>query len=256
MGRKPRDFSKEKIGHLQPLYIDETKPRGKGHNIYWICRCDCGNLVSRSSCNLQTAIRTKANANCGCITALKDLTGQKFGKLTVIQLNKELSSKPENDWRAYWDCQCECDNFCTVVASNLTRGHTTSCGCINYSIGEKNIENILKENNIHFQKEYSFPDLIGQDNHKLRFDFAILNDKNEVTRLIEFDGRQHVLNYTPWNSSETLEQRQARDEIKNTYCLKHHIPLVRIPYEERDKLTLQKLLIDTKYLIQENEDII
>ena len=47
MGRKPRDFSKEKIGKLQPLYIDETKPRGKGKNIYWICRCDCGRFLKK-----------------------------------------------------------------------------------------------------------------------------------------------------------------------------------------------------------------
>lgn len=36
MGRV-RDFTNQIIGQLTPLYIDETKPRGAGKNIYWIC---------------------------------------------------------------------------------------------------------------------------------------------------------------------------------------------------------------------------
>ena len=80
-----RDFSKEKIGRLQPLYIDETKPRGKGHNIYWICQCDCGNLISVNSCNLNSALKNNRNSSCGkCNAQVKNLIGQTFGKLTVI----------------------------------------------------------------------------------------------------------------------------------------------------------------------------
>lgn len=52
-GKGPRDFSNMKIGKLQPLYIDETKPRGAGHNIYWICQCECGNLISVSTATLR-----------------------------------------------------------------------------------------------------------------------------------------------------------------------------------------------------------
>lgn len=251
MGRKPRDFSKEKIGKLQPLYIDETKPRGKGKNIYWICRCDCGRLVSRSSCNLQTSIRNHTNANCGCVTPKKNLIGQKFGKLTVISENLELSSNPDKNWAVFWNCKCDCGNECVVSANNLMQNHTTSCGCINYSIGEQNIVDILTKNNIYFQKEYTFKDLVGKDNKPYRFDFAILNEENNVVRLIEFDGRQHIFDYTPWNSNDTLEDRQKRDIEKNQYAIQHHIPLIRIPYYERDSLNLQKLLIDTTYLVKE-----
>lgn len=97
-----------------------------------------------------------------------------------------------------------------MLLTNLVSGHTTSCGCINYSIGEKNIEDILKENNIKFKKEYTEPSL-----KQKRFDFAILNEENQVIRLIEFDGRQHVDKTGYWNSSETLENIQKRDKEKN-----------------------------------------
>jgi hypothetical protein len=52
----------------------------------------------------------------------KDLTGQKFGKLTVLRRDFSYS-------RPYWECQCECGNFKTVRGDSLTRGITKSCGC-------------------------------------------------------------------------------------------------------------------------------
>lgn len=59
-----------------------------------------------------------------------DLTGKKFGKLTVIKISKDSQQS-----QTKWLCQCDCGNFVDVFASNLKRGHTTSCGC--YSLKEK-----------------------------------------------------------------------------------------------------------------------
>jgi hypothetical protein len=55
----------------------------------------------------------------------KDLTGLKFGKLTVI---KELDERKNG--RIVWQCQCECGNICDVIAGNLITNHTLSCGCM------------------------------------------------------------------------------------------------------------------------------
>ena len=62
-----------------------------------------------------------------------------FGKLTVLGLDETYLSKRKY-WEYKWLCKCECGNIVSVYGSNLTRLHTTSCGCINYSVGEKNIE--------------------------------------------------------------------------------------------------------------------
>ena len=53
-----------------------------------------------------------------------DLTGQKFGRLTVI-------SRAENDKNKHprWLCRCDCGNTCVVLGENLRSGHTRSCGC-------------------------------------------------------------------------------------------------------------------------------
>ena len=57
-----------------------------------------------------------------------DLTGQKFGKLTVIKLVKRA-----NDKHRYWLCKCECGKYSEVRQDALTRNKTHSCGCL---IGE------------------------------------------------------------------------------------------------------------------------
>lgn len=59
---------------------------------------------------------------------MKDLTGKKYGKLTVMYQSKNHISKNGNK-RIVWHCKCDCGNEIDVMALNLTRGHTTSCGC-------------------------------------------------------------------------------------------------------------------------------
>lgn len=239
MPRQPRDFSKEKVGRLQPLYIDDTKPRGSGKNIYWICECDCGNQISVNSCNLQTAIRQNKDIGCGvCNSKLAlDLTNKRFGKLIAIKRADRARAE-----KTKWLCQCDCGNFTEVFTSNLTSLHTTSCGCASRSIGEENIERILQDNGIFYIKEFSFPELIS--NKKLRFDFAIFDAQWKLSHLVEFDGRQHFNEYTPWNSKETLEERQNRDKMKDEYCKNNNIRLIRIPYSKRDTITLKDLGVE------------
>lgn len=57
----------------------------------------------------------------------KDLTGQKFGRLTVIE------RAPTKNKRTMWKCVCSCPNktIFIVDSANLTSGHTKSCKCLN-----------------------------------------------------------------------------------------------------------------------------
>ena len=64
----------------------------------------------------------------------KDLTGQKFGKLTVISRNFEKQNqykKTTGHTKAYWNCICDCGNKVIVSSSNLKNktNPTSSCGC-------------------------------------------------------------------------------------------------------------------------------
>jgi len=52
------------------------------------------------------------------------------------------------------------------------------------SRAEIKIEEILSDAGLNFKEEYSFPDLIGQGGHALRFDFAVFDDDDELEFLI------------------------------------------------------------------------
>ncbi len=54
----------------------------------------------------------------------KDLTGRRFGKLTVLG----ASDQRANGFMV-WNCQCDCGNMKGVPTPNLTSGRTKSCGC-------------------------------------------------------------------------------------------------------------------------------
>ena len=59
------------------------------------------------------------------MSTLKDLTGMKFGRLTVIG---RVANNAEG--RAMWECQCECGSKKVVKGKNLINGATKSCGCM------------------------------------------------------------------------------------------------------------------------------
>lgn len=56
----------------------------------------------------------------------KDLTGRRFGNLTVIKETPKRSS----DRSIYWQCRCElCGKLKEIPANQLIKGVQTSCGC-------------------------------------------------------------------------------------------------------------------------------
>jgi hypothetical protein len=54
-----------------------------------------------------------------------DLTGQKFGRLTVTGKWERRAKS-----NLYWEAECECGNIKMLRVGNLTSGHIRSCGCL------------------------------------------------------------------------------------------------------------------------------
>lgn len=67
---------------------------------------------------------------------LTDLTGQRFGKLTVISM---MEAGYKNSRYRYWLCRCDCGKEKAVMATNLTGGSTKSCGCSRKNVKEKKV---------------------------------------------------------------------------------------------------------------------
>lgn len=234
-----KDISGQKFGRLTA--ISKTNKTSKDHYVIWLCQCECGN-----TCEVDLHSLQRGNTqSCGCLQKermfeknsqrRKDLLNKRFGKLTVIE---DDGSK---DGHHYWKCLCECGKEISVRAEYLYSGHKNSCGCLKQSLGEYNIECLLKLNNIKYITEYN-------PNINKFFDFAILNDNDEIIRLIEFDGIQHYQEIEFFNK-HNLVQTQEADLLKNEYAINHNIPLVRIPYWERDNITMEIIMGD-KYLVK------
>jgi len=90
-------------------------------------------------------------------TKAKDLTGQKFERLTAIKI---VEKHPKNGNR--WLCKCDCGNEVKAYTSRLTRGEVTSCGCLTREKNSKNktipydkvIEKFIKK----YDGKYTYPE--------------------------------------------------------------------------------------------------
>ena len=63
-----------------------------------------------------------------------DLSGQIFGKWTVL----EKTNNRDASGGVLWKCQCECGTIKEVSGNSLRRGKSTGCGCVRIG-GQKNI---------------------------------------------------------------------------------------------------------------------
>jgi hypothetical protein len=63
------------------------------------------------------------------MSSVYDLTGKRFGKLTVIEKSETRDSRNS----VLWECKCDCGKSCAVITNSLTSGNKKSCGCLSGS---------------------------------------------------------------------------------------------------------------------------
>lgn len=155
----------------------------------------------------------------------KDLTGQKFGKLTIIEY-----AYTDNYRRAIWKCQCECGNIVEVRGDMLRNGNTKSCGCLCtthhksntrlYHIWQQAKDRCYNKNNKDYQ-DYGGRGIDvcqeWKDDFTAFYNWAMENGYKENLTIdrIDFNG-----NYGPSNCrwlTNLEQQRNKRNNIKFTY---------------------------------------
>lgn len=191
------------------------------------CICDCGNEIIA----LKTSVMAGATQSCGCLQSertseanYKDRSGciSEYG----IVLNKPIRQNSSGVW--LYDCTCHCGKHFEGLPAEILNGHTKSCGCITESSGEYFVRKYLTEHDISFIAQYAFEDC--KNINPLHFDFAILNNNQSLNALVEYDGKQHYEPIDWFGGEEQFQQQVLRDKIKDEYCKKNNIPLIRIPY--------------------------
>ena len=153
---KVKDETGNVYGYLTVL---ERAPSNKDGRAMWKCRCKCGNELIV----LGKHLRSGNTKSCGCYQKERatqsnlerggDLTGQRFGKLVVLE-EAGFVEKAGGKHSRLWKCQCDCGNICKIQHTYLTCGDTQSCGCTN-SIGNVTINRLLTLSGYIFKSEYS-----------------------------------------------------------------------------------------------------
>lgn len=128
---------------------------------------------------------------------------------------------------SYTKIQCKC-RICNYIWGampwNLLKGF--GCPHCNQSKGERKIFNYLRKHEIEFFTEYSFADCSYKK--KLRFDFYL----PKYNAAIEFDGKQHFQPVEYFGGETAFRENIKRDRIKDKYCKRNKIKLLRIKYDE------------------------
>lgn len=128
-----QDLIGRQFGNLAVIAFAGSRQVTWGKQRYWKCQCVCGNIHEVSS----AALLSGNTSSCGCGQRKRgrenakfiDLTGQRFERLTVIQLPSQ-----QNKRNLMWECQCDCGNKSKVSTGNLKSGHIKSCGCLQKDI--------------------------------------------------------------------------------------------------------------------------
>ena len=218
---KPRiDLTGKIFGYLTPIYYIKG---GK-----WHCQCKCGNEVDVDTRNLNSGHTT----SCGC--RQKEVAGKSNTKdmLNYEDDNIKILEQTISDCQgvAQWKCLCKhCGNIFTTRGSSIRAGYIQSCGCV-HSQNEQYIGKLLQKSNIEYATQYTFPDLLGENGGRLRFDFAIF-EKGKLSHLIEYNGKQHY-EQAGGSWSEGFETLQKHDKKKQEYCVNNNIRLITIKYDQ------------------------
>src|SRR5882672_6575641 len=103
------------------LVVSCRAPSDSGNNAAWTCACDCGNVVVVRGIFLRKG-QKYCSHRCGLHNQVKDITGQRFGRLVAI---KRVGKKTE---KSVWLFQCDCGNEHTATTDNVGCS-VKSCGC-------------------------------------------------------------------------------------------------------------------------------
>lgn len=121
-----------------------------------------------------------------------DLTGQRFGRLSVVKRTGCF-----NDGQVAWQCVCDCGKAITVRSRDLRTGHTRSCGCLQ--------QDVCRETIIEFHKQ------MGYDGHTQRPVFQVWKDM--IRRCYDIENESYK-NYggrgirvcSEWHDPRSFEQ--------------------------------------------------
>lgn len=240
---------------------DYVSPKGV-RRAQWNCQCLlCGN---DEVIIMDTVLQKKTKESCGC---LEDLTGRRFGRLTVIkeyELNYLLSENKK------WRCVCDCGNEVVVQRGALTSGSTQSCGCLQKELmsarqSKENTYNLNGDYGIGWttntNKEFYFDledydkikdytwieDMAVEDYHSLRAHKKGTNKKVKMSEVLGYKNYDHV-NRNPFdNRKANFRLATAQENARNRSLPKNNTSgFIGVSWDKESNKWLAYIRLDNK----------
>ena len=160
----PIDLSGQIFGHVEVIKPTDSRYRG---SVIWECVCDCGNTCRWSAKELKEETDSRS---CGCTNPWgKDLKGQVFGKLEVLEMTGERQRHGKGQGGSVvWKCKCHgCGNVVNLSSRTLLINDATTCGCRGLQPGEAAFNQVFGSYKKHARNKNVSWDLTKEEARKL-----------------------------------------------------------------------------------------
>ena len=231
-----------KNGDLKPtqVTVDSNK------KVWWLHTYDDPNTGKHFEFEWESSIRNRNKGN-GCpylsgqavwvgfndlATVSPELAAQwhptKNGNLKPTQVTANINKKVW--WLYAYDDPNTGKHFEFAWKSQIgSRNAGSGCPYLTTYKGEGYIKQYLQRNNISFNIQQKFSDLLGTGDGQLSYDFSIFDKKYELI-LIEYNGIQHYESRDYFGGEEQLKKQKEHDKRKRDYAKKHGYKLITVKY--------------------------
>ena len=225
-GFKHFDLTGKAFGDLTVLKYSHKDKNRKSH---YECLCSCGYVKiirgdSLTGGSTKTCGRKEHNS----------LIGRSFYRWKVIEV-----SHIDVHENVYYTCKCSCGNIRDVRGKHLLSGGSTSCGCSTEYKGEVRIRQYFEsKTEFVYKEQVEYEGLLSKDGKRnLISDGALYDNYGNLMFMIEYDGIQHY-EYRPFfhRSKKDFDEQVRRDRLKDDYCSKNGINMLRIAYRDYDNI--------------------
>lgn len=144
----------------------------------------------------------------------KDLTGNKFGDLTVIKY-----SHNDHATRSHmWVCKCTCGNTKTIHGYALTHGYYKSCGCKRDKKRDEGLKKHIDKDTVDGTRKSALRAKLHKNNKSGHKGVTWLKSRNKWRAYIGYQSKQIALGYFD-NKEDAITARKKAEE-------KYHKPIL------------------------------